>query len=271
MASDPGTNQSVEKAALILSAFAGGRPLRVSDVAKHAGLGQSTTSRLLATLESLEYVERDPVSTLYRLGPALITLAGIAVNQHPVHRQARQPAQDLAATLGLGVNVAERSRDSLFYLCNFEGHRAPRSFALMGQRNPLHATGLGKCLLLGLDPAQRRALVPRLHRYTPYTVTTHDELDRVLDEAAKRGYATETEELALGRACIAAPILDRAGSVVAAISISGPLSTLGLAERETTLAGAVIEVADSISVGLGYLVPPHVPHTHPPRPRELDS
>jgi DNA-binding IclR family transcriptional regulator len=257
VASEPGTNQSVERAATILSAFVDGHLLRVSDFAKHAGLGQSTASRLLATLESLEYVERDPVSNLYRLGPALITLAGTAVNQNPVHREARQPAQNLAASLGLGVNVAERRQESLFYLCNFEGRHAPRSFALMGQRNPLHATGLGKCLLLGLDPAQRRALTPQLHRYTPYTVGTHDELDRVLGEAAGRGYATETEELALGRACIAAPILDHSGSVVAAISISGPLSMLDLTGREAELASVAIETADSISVGLGYLGPQH--------------
>jgi DNA-binding IclR family transcriptional regulator len=260
-------SQSVEKVATILSAFVGGHPLRVSDVARHAGLGQSTASRLLATLESLEYVERDPVSSLYRLGPGLITLAGIAINQNPVHRQARQAAQNLAALLGLGVNVAERRHESLFYLCNFEGRLAPKSFALMGQRKPLHATGLGKCLLLGLAPAQRRALLPELPRYTPFTVTTHDELDRVLDEAARRGYAIETEELALGRACVAAPILDHSGLVTAAISISGPLSTLDLADREAALASAAIEIADSISVGLGYVGPPHAPF--PPPAKEL--
>ena len=259
MASEPGTNQSVEKAATVLSAFLGGQALRVSDVARHAGLGQSTASRLLATLESIDYVERDPVSTLYRLGPALITLAGVAVNQHPVHREARQPAQNLAASLGLGVNVAERRGASLFYLCNFEGRHAPKSFALMGQHNPLHATGLGKCLLLGVDAGERRTLVPQLHPYTPRTLTTHDDLDHVLDEATRRGYATETEELALGRACIAAPILGPSGAVVAALSISGPLSALGLADRESELASIVIEVADSISVGLGYLGPPHAP------------
>lgn len=255
MAVEAGTNQSVERAAAILAAFADGHALRVGDVAKHVSLGQSTTSRLLATLESLEFVERDPVSLLYRLGPALISLGSIAVNQHPVHQQARQAAQNLAAALGLGVNVAERRHDQLFYLCNFEGRLAPKSVALTGQRNPLHSTGLGKCLLLGLDPVQRRALIPRLHRYTPHTIGTHDDLDRALDEALGRGYATEAEELALGRACIAAPIRGRNGAVVAAVSISGPLSALDLVTRRSELAGAVIEIADSISVGLGYLGP----------------
>lgn len=259
MASDQGTNQSVEKAATVLSAFLTGQALRVSDVAAHTGLGQSTASRLLATLESIEYVERDPVSNLYRLGPALITLAGVAVNQHSVHREGRQRAQELAATLGLGANIAVRRGASLFYLCNFEGRMAPKSFVLMGQRNPLHATGLGKCLLIALGAQQRRELLPSLQRFTPHTVTDHDDLDRVVDRARQRGYATEVEELALARACIAAPILGQNGEVVAALSISGPLSAIDLDHRETELARAVIEVADSISVGLGYLGPLHSP------------
>lgn len=263
MAAEAGTNQSVERAATVLGAFLEGRAeLRVSDVAKHSGLGQSTASRLLATLEQIEYVERDPVSGLYRLGPALITLAGVAVNQHPVHREARQRAQDLAHSLGLGANVAERRGPTMFYLCNFEGKLAPKSFVLMGQHNPLHATGIGKCLLLGVE--DRRALLGEdLHRYTPATAATHEELDRIVERVRVQGYATEVEELALGRACIAAPILDRAGAVVAGISISGPLSAMDLERREEELARQVIEVADSISVGLGYLGPVHTPVSRP--------
>lgn len=261
MAPEQGTNQSVEKAAAVLDAFLTSEPLRVSDVVKHTGLGQSTASRLLATLESIGYVERDQHSGLYRLGPDLITLASTAINQHPVHREARQPAQNLASSLGLGVNVAIRRDAALFYLCNFEGALAPRSSTLVGQRNPLHATALGKCLLLGLEPAQRRALLTDLPSYTQYTITDHDRLDKAIDEAGQCGYATEIEELALGRVCIAAPILDRSGSVTAALSVSGPYSAVRLAERESQLVSAVIEVADSISVGLGYLGPPHTPQT----------
>jgi DNA-binding IclR family transcriptional regulator len=251
-------NQSVEKAATVLAAFVPGGSLRVADVAKRAGLSQSTASRMLATLETVGFVERDEVG-LYRLGPALITLAGAAVNHHPVHRAARQPAQNLAAALGLGANVAVRRGDSLFYLCNFEGPLAPKSFVLMGQHNPLHATAMGKCLLFGLDAEQRRELLPELARFTERTITDHKELDAAVDRARTHGYCTEVEELALGRACIAAPILDHAGQVVAALSLSGPLSALDLAGRESTLADTLVETADAVSVSLGYLGPQHVP------------
>lgn len=252
MAVEQSTNQSVERAAAVLATFLDGKPQRVSDVANSVGLGQSTTSRLLATLESIEYVERDPLSNLYRLGPALITLAGVAINQHPVHRAARQVAQNLAASLELGVNVAVRRDDALFYLCNFEGAKAPKSYVLMGRRNPLHATGLGKCLLTALDGETRRALLPELKQFTSHTFGHHDELDKIVSEVRRRGYATEVEELALGRACVAAPIFDQTGAVVAALSVSGPLSALDLPNRETELARRAIEAADEVSIALGF-------------------
>lgn len=266
-ARDSGTNQSVERSAAVLRAFLdggiGGRAeLRVADVARTVGLGVSTTSRLLATLESVEYVERDPVSQLYRLGPALITLGGAAVNQHPVHREARPVAQMLAAQHGFGANVAIRHGDKVFYLLNVEGPIAGKSYTLMGQSNPLHATGLGKCLLLGVSAAERRDLLGEsgLRGFTRNTSTTHEALDAELALVEQRSYAMEVEELAVGRACIAAPIRGRDSQVVAAISLSGPLSLLDLSARETELAQIVIESADRISVGLGYLGP----HAAPP-------
>jgi DNA-binding IclR family transcriptional regulator len=252
------TNQSVERAAAVLNAFAARlEPLRVSDVSALAGIGQSTTSRLLATLEQLSFVERDPQTGMYSLGAAVITLGGIAVNQSAVHREARQRAQNLAHTLALGVNVAVRRGDSIFYVCNFEGADAPRSYTLVGQRNPLHATGLGKCLLLAVEAAGRRRLLPVLTKFTARTITDHAELDAELERIAVDGYATEREELALARSCVAAPIRDRTGQIVAALSISGPLSTVDLDHREGELASIAIEAADAISVGLGYTGPVH--------------
>ena len=260
MPPESGSNQSVERALSVLRVFTAGRPeLRVSDVAAAAGLSLSTASRLLATLETAGFVDRDPVSGLYRLGLDMVSLGGAVLNSHPVHREARQTAQNLAAELGLGVNVGIRRGDALFYLLNFEGKASPRAFVLAGQRNPLHATGLGKSLLTGLTPAERRTLLPDLHGYTPYTISDHVALDAAVERVAALGYSTEVQELALGRACVAAPIRGSGGGVVAALSVSGPLSAIDLPAREESWARVVIEAADSISIGLGYVGPVHLP------------
>lgn len=256
MAVEKSGNQSVERAAAVLRLFTGRSPaLRVSDVASALDLGLSTASRLLATLETVELVKRDPVSQLYELGPAVIAMAGVALNNEPVYRQSRAVTQRLAWELGLGANVAVRRGDSLFYLQNVEGPLAHKSYSLLGQRNPLHATAMGKCLILELSRAYRVELLGAgpLAAYTSRTITDHDALDDDLRRCATRGYATEVEELALGRACIAAPVRDHTGEIVAALSVSGALSAISLSEREAALGAIVIEAADSVSASLGYL------------------
>ncbi|SEE94308.1 IclR family transcriptional regulator [Ruania alba] len=252
--------QSVERALSLLSAFSDERPeFRISELGAMAGLGQSTASRLVSALEGLGYLVQDPRSGLYRLGPKLVTLAGVALNQSPVLHQARQAAQNLAHRLGLGVNIAERHGDEYFYLAHFEGPRAPRNFTLLGRSGPLHATGLGKSLVCDMSREQLQGLLgDTLHAFTPHTVTGVEALADAVREVRLRGYATEVEELAFGRACLAAPIRDRSGAIVAALSVSGPLSVMDLTNEEQTLSLTVIECADHISTALGY---------HPAAPR----
>lgn len=247
--------QSVERALSLLAYFTDEHPeRRIAELVELTGLGQSTVSRLVSALEALGYLARDERSGLHRLGPRLISLAGVALNQSPVHRAARQVAQNLAHETGLGTNVAERHGGRLFYLCHFEGPRAPRSFTLTGRLAPLHATALGKALLCGTGDDEVRALVGEEYPgFTGRTLTRLDELLAALAEVRERGYATEVEELALGRACLAAPVRDRSGAVVAALSVSGSLSALDLPQRERELAGRAIEFADQVSTGLGYL------------------
>lgn len=250
-----GGTQSVERALGLLEAFTHDTPeLRASELARSSGLGQSTVSRLLATLEASGYVARDERSGLYRLGHRVVTMAGVALNQSAVHREARTIAQVLASDLGLGANVAVRRDDQMLYLLHFEGRRVQRNYTMIGRSGPLHATGIGKALLSELASEAVEAVVgTELRRYTPSTRTDLRALQRELRSVRDRGYATEVEELALGRACVAAPIRDRGGRIVAALSISGPLSALSLETREAELAGHAIENADQISVGLGYV------------------
>ncbi|HEY3058880.1 MAG TPA: IclR family transcriptional regulator [Chloroflexota bacterium] len=256
----PGLTQSVERALSILTCFTDSQPrLRVSDIARLQGLSQSTVSRLLGTMESLGFVERDPQTGLYQLGLELVTLAGVALNQIEVRRQAMAELSSVAAETGLAANLAILRDDAIFYLATVEGPRAPKLFTMIGKRNPLHCTGMGKALLAHLPEDERSAILARLEypHYTPATASSADELRPMLQRVLERGYATEREELAFGRACVAAAIRDASGLVVAATSISGPLSALDLERREGELANRVIEMADHISHKLGFItIPP---------------
>lgn len=242
----------MERASTILQCFSDGESLRVGDVAKLVGIGQSTASRLLATLEEAGLVERDPVSSLYSLGTGLLTLAGVALNQHPVHQAGRAIAQEFARNLGLGVNIAVRRGAHMVYLCNFEGQLSPKSHTLMGQRVPVHATSVGKALLATVPSEQRARAIGRLTPFTRATITEAREFQAEMARTRQRGYAIEVEEYVAGRASVAAPILDQQGRGTAAVSISGPRSGINLEEREAELSRHVIEIADKISSSLGY-------------------
>ncbi|MFJ8045671.1 IclR family transcriptional regulator [Kitasatospora sp. NPDC096147] len=257
--------QAVERAMSLLLCFSDEESeLRISELCARTGLGQSTVSRMVASLDRLGFVLQDSRTGLYRLGPTAVTLGSVALNSSPLFRTARQLAQNLAQSTGLGVNLAEYRDDQLTYLGNFDGARAPKNFTMAGRTAPLHATGMGKAVLADLDPAFVRAYYAegRAAAYTPHTLTDLAAMEAALAEIRSRGCATEVEELAFGRACVAAPVRGRGGQVVGALSISGPLSELDLPNRQQQLALTVIEAADELSVGLGFS-PTRAPQPRP--------
>jgi DNA-binding IclR family transcriptional regulator len=254
--------QTVERALSILTCFSDAQPrLRVSDIARELELSQSTVSRLLVTMESLGFVERDSQTGLYGLGLELVTLAGVALNQIEVRRQAMAELSAVAAELGFAANLAVLRGDEIFYLATVEGPRAPKLHTMIGKRNMLHCTGMGKVLLANLADDEREAILARIDypRLTANTAGSADELRPLLERTRAQGYAVEREELAFGRACVAAAIRDASGAAIAATSISGPISVLDLDRNEPQLAARVIEMADSISHNLGYLTIPAAP------------
>jgi DNA-binding IclR family transcriptional regulator len=94
-----------------------------------------------------------------------------------------------------------------------------------------------------------------LRRFTASTLGDVGALRAGLRVVRERGYATECEELAMGRACVAAPIRGREGVVVAALSVSGPVQVVDLPQREGELAAAVVDAALRVSERLGFVLP----------------
>jgi DNA-binding IclR family transcriptional regulator len=166
--------------------------------------------------------------------------------------------QTASGEIGLGVNLSVLDDDAIFYLAHFETPETPRPYTLIGRRNPLHATGMGKVLLAFLPDATRQDYIDELPlpSYTANTLIERDALRQELDLIRQRGWALEMEELALGRACVAGPIRDKTGRVISALSFSGPLSQVRWDERRQELTHRIIEVCDRISIRLGYITAP---------------
>jgi IclR family acetate operon transcriptional repressor len=136
---------------------------------------------------------------------------------------------------------------------NVESRQTVRTPSAVGARSPVHCTAHGKAAL-AFGPADQVAAFLRsrtFKAYTPKTYTTAARLRAELERVRQQGYAVDNEEWETGLRCIGAPVRDSSSSVIAAVSISGPVFRIR-PDRIPALAPLVIEAASRISFALGY-------------------
>jgi DNA-binding IclR family transcriptional regulator len=246
--------QALDRAAAVLNCFEVGEPeLNVRDIAERTGLHKSTAHRLLMALQHNGFVEQDPRSGRYHLGLQLVKLGEHAVQRLDVRMIARPLLEELAAQTGETVHLAVLDAAQVVMLDRVEGMAHLSTPSLPGRLFPAYCTSLGKALLAGLEDAEVRRLVGG-RPFKRLTARTLPGVDALLDDlrgVRRRGYATTEDELEVGLTTAGAAIRDRAGAVVAAISIGGPSPRL----RAVPLSQAgerVKRTADLVSAQLGF-------------------
>jgi IclR family transcriptional regulator, KDG regulon repressor len=236
-------NTSVGKAMALLTAFDRATPIGVSELARKADLTKSTAYRLLTVLEELDLVHRDGIR--YRLGTKLFELGNQVAYCCPssVREIAHPYLDELHQTTRQTTQLAILDDGDVLYLDKLFGHDQKRTPSHVGGRIAAHATALGKVLLAHAeDDTVETVLSGSLERRTAYTIVHPGTLRYELTTVRSRGVAFDIEEAAIGLACVAAPVRNRRGDVVAAISVSGATSQI---EHER-LVGRVRDVADAI-------------------------
>lgn len=247
--------QMASKLHAILTRFREDRPTwRQVDLARALEMSPSALSRSLGSLVAYGFLRFDGDTGTYRLGPTVVSLAGAAINEYDEFRHAYADLHGLMVATQLGVNLAIPDDGRAMYLFHLDGPKMKRGNTLIGRHAPLHATALGKALLLDAasDDLDRLLAARPLEAFTVHTITDRPRLYAELDASRRRGYAVEREELALGRGCIAVPIRGRAGQVVAAMSLSGPKDAIRLDVEADRLSGLLLDAAEVISGRLGY-------------------
>ncbi|MEW2401827.1 IclR family transcriptional regulator [Streptomyces sp. NPDC046862] len=222
-----GFSQSLERGLLILSSFSETRPvLGISDLGRAVGLNRSTTYRYVATLAKLGYLQQDPDSRKYSLGPRVVDLGFAAINSMEITRVAGPFLQALSDETGYTVSMAVLDGPDIVYVDRRRSGRAG-TFAMglhlhVGSRLPAYCTSMGKVLLAHQEPAALRDLVDRtdLARRGPKTITAREQLMVALARVRRTGFALNDEELAPGLRSLAAPVRDRSGAVVAAVNVA---------------------------------------------------
>ncbi|NXY93693.1 IclR family transcriptional regulator [Streptomyces sp. BR123] len=246
--------QSVDRAVTVLEILAQRGEAGVSEVAEEIDVHKSTAFRLLGALEARGLVEQATERGKYRLGFGIVRLAGAVTGRIDITQEGRPVCERLAEELGETVNIAVLEEQYAINLCQVRGPGAVTAHNWVGQLTPLHATSSGKVLLAHLPAKQRVQLLAEagLKKYTPSTLTARTKLEKNLAEALERGYAMTFEEYEIGLHAMAAPIRDRDGVVLAAISASGP-SYRFTEERMRELAPRLMAGAQEISRRMGHL------------------
>lgn len=245
----------------LLELVASDRDPSLSALARRARLPVSTTHRLLETLRRRGFVQAVGDGH-YRLGVRAFEVGMSFLRSHGLPEVARPVMADLVDRVKETTNLAVRDGPEAVYILQVESERMLRLFAQPGARHPLYCTGVGKVLLAWEPEDHVRALLGAgpLPRFTPRTLTDPDAVLRELRTVRARGYAVDREERESGVRCVAAPVRDASGRVVAALSVSAPASRLPH-RRIPQVAALVVSAAHRISRGLGFSAsrsaPPH--------------
>lgn len=245
--------QSVDRAVSVLEILARRGEAGVTEIARELGVHKSTAFRLLGVLAGRDLVEQPGERGKYRLGTGIIRLAGATAARLDLTLQGRPVCDELAREVGETANIAVAKEGVAVNIYQAQASATVAAHNWVGQRTPLHATSSGKVLLAHLPQAERDAvLADGLARCTPRTITSAGSLTGQLADIRDRGYGYTLEELELGLNAVAAPIRSYDGTVIGALSASGPAYRLS-AGRVPEVAEAVTHAAAEISRRMGHL------------------
>jgi DNA-binding IclR family transcriptional regulator len=247
------SSQVLDRTMAILGAFGSDSELRLADLSSILKLSKSTVYRLLEAMRLHGVIARDPVSGRYRLGLRLFELGMRAVQSLELPRCAQPALEQLVAQTGETAQLGVLDGSDIIFIARAESPQALRMPSAVGRRTLAYCTGVGKVLLAHLPEEELRAYLSKvaLEPRTARTLANPAALERDLRSVRARGYSIDDEEFCVGLRCVAAPIRDHTGAVVAAMSVAGP-STRIRREQLRGIAARVINAASEISRRLGH-------------------
>ncbi|MBW2382342.1 MAG: IclR family transcriptional regulator [Deltaproteobacteria bacterium] len=250
--------QTVSNALRMLEAFYQEDELGVSELSRRLSLHKNNVFRLLATLEQRGYIEQSPENERYRLGTRCLELGQAFSRRHTLLRRARPILEELVRKVGETAHIAVIRDFEVVHLDGVLADQMVLTTLRVGHRLPVHCTALGKVLVGCSDAATQesfgRSVVAEegLASRTESTIADPQKLFDELRTVSAQGFALDLEECEPGMRCVAAPVRDCTGSVIAAISISGPGFRLAEESLHGDIGRRVVACADQLSQELGH-------------------
>jgi len=221
--------RSLDRGLAILECLGDGEELSLTEISKRVELAYSTAHRLLDTLLERDFVSQDDTSGKYRIGAKAFDVGSSYAGGKKLNDIAYVHMKALVDELGETVNLAVLSDAEAMYVHQVESSQMMRTFVKMGAKVPLYCTGVGKALVAWKEDKVIKSLLANasFEALTEHTITDFESYKERIEEVRARGYALDDEEVELGVRCVAAPIYDRQGEVIAALSLSAPATRLG--------------------------------------------
>jgi IclR family acetate operon transcriptional repressor len=250
-----GTEAAGRVADVLLMFTQGPAALGVSEISRDLGLSKAVVHRILQSLASRAFVEPDPRTRGYRLGPGAVALGARALRDLDLRRTAGPILRRLRDATQETTTLSALVRGSRVYLDQYESPQEIKMTVELGRPHPLHAGASSRAILAFLPEDMWDAVVEQgLGQLTPITVDNADELRRLLTDVRSKGYATSLGERQHGAGSVAAPVFGMGGEVAGSISACGPVSRFEPTTVERCVR-LVREAADTISRSLGWTGP----------------
>jgi DNA-binding IclR family transcriptional regulator len=245
--------RALAKGLTVLGLFdAENREWTLDEIAERTGLPRMTAYRMIRTMESAGYLVRDPVTSRYHLGPALLATTYISGTYAELVTIARPYLRELAAETGESATLAVEVDGVAVSVDTVDTTRPFRREVALGRIIGDTANAHGK-VFAAFKSEEERAQVaaqPR-PRLTPHTIIDPEALEAELERVARAGVVFDIEERNIGTCAVAAPVRDQLGRVIASISLVVPTGRFGTQQR-SLFAEATMAAAGSLSAFLGY-------------------
>lgn len=212
-----------------------GAELGLKSIAQNLDIPVPSLWRILGVLRENGYVLFDRDRKTYRLGFKFLYLGNMVLNRMGFRSQARGYLKQLVELTGETAELSARVKDQLILIEQVEGPDAVRLFSRIGSAYPyFHATAPGKVYLAHIEKGKLTSVMTRmgLPKITEHTITRLDVLEDELKSIARRGFASDTDEMRAGVCRIASPVYDKTGKVVACLGIAAPSFRIRAEDRE---------------------------------------
>ena len=197
--------------------------LGVTDISQLMGMDKASVFRALKALERYRFVEQDRATRKYRLGFAVVELAGSKLRQTPLASIAQPHLARLSQLTGETVQLSVMDELRVLYIGVVESPQPIRVALGVGSYRPPYCTAAGKVLLAYAAKAEQDQVLSRpLKKFTSRTVVEPAKLRKELARIRERGWSTDDEGFVEHLRVAGAPIRDATGRVIAAVAVGGP-------------------------------------------------